>query len=908
MVIGKGIRILGAVSVFIFSWMYCRGEELPATNEVKRPAFGTTRNLLSSFQIKMGFRIELAAPEGMVSSPVAMAFDENGRLFVAEMRDYPEGRTQTPHLGRVRLLENTDGDGVFDSSTVYADNLAWPSAIACYDGGIFVGATPEIIYLKGEERKVVFTGFGIPPNAPDPEALLNSFVWSIDDRIYGGSAGIGGTITSLGASGTAPLTLADNDFSIEPRTLTIRAETGKAQTGLTFDSHARKYVSDLTHPLQDIRIPARYVARNPFVLMPPELVDVVGPAPKIFRFAVEQPLIAGATGPPGTVATQSNKIVSAWMSKARGSLIYRGNAFPSNYVGNVFIADPVAHVVHHSLLVESGVGVVAQRPSDEQNSEFLMARDASFHPTQLVSGPDGALYIADMQAGGESGRILRVVPVNFKRTKAPHLKEAKVFDLVALLGHPNSWHSDTAARLLYERRDMTAIPLLTNVLNNSRVPQAKLNALRALEGIGALNEAVLMKGFRDRDELVREQAVALCESFVERGKLSDKAWTQLEGLASDPSVRVRYQLALTLGAFGRPERLKPLSQILERDVTNLWFQAAVASSLNKGTPDLLIGLAAMPRWRNDPAGLSFIGKLGLVIGMKGQIEEVNQVLDFINRTALGPLASYTLLSALGEGLQRIGSSLALVDPQGRMQRFIDRALQLATDSSVAEPLRLIVLRFLGFTPQSTSNPWDVLQLLLGTGESVAIQTATVDTLSRYDDPTMGANLISRWPDLSQVVKGEIITALLSRTDRVVEVIGGLETGRIKPSELSPAQVEFLRNYTDPVISRRALRIFGPTTRARPLILEQFKDSLRPPGDAIRGRNIFRAPRAECHRLGGEGRRLGPRLVTAKLSGKPKVRSAILERNREIRAIMQLQFYQRGGKIFSGLLPIKTRPL
>ena len=197
------------------------------------------------------------------------------------------------------------------------------------------------------------------------------------------------------------------------------------------------------------------------------------------------------------------------------------------------------------------------------------------------------------------------------------------------------------------------------------------------------------------------------------------------------------------------------------------------------------------------------------------------------------------------------------------------------------PLRIVALHLLGLSPQNTSDPWDVLQLLLGTGESLAIQIATVDTLGRYDNPAMAANLISRWPDVSQVVRGEIITALLSRTDRVVEVIGALEDGRVKPTELSPAQVEFLRSYRDPVISRRALRIFGPTVRARPLVVEQFKDSLRTAGDATRGRNIFRARCAECHRLGGEGRRLGPDLVTAKLIGKAKVLSAILEPNLEI---------------------------
>src|SRR5947209_162419 len=116
---------------------------------------------IDTFQIKSGFRIELVAAEPLVVDPIAMAFDENGRLFVVEMRDYPEQRDAK--LGRIRLLEDTDGDGRFDKSTVFADHLPWPTAVICYDGGVFVGATPDLIYFKdtdgdgvADERKVVF--------------------------------------------------------------------------------------------------------------------------------------------------------------------------------------------------------------------------------------------------------------------------------------------------------------------------------------------------------------------------------------------------------------------------------------------------------------------------------------------------------------------------------------------------------------------------------------------------------------------------------------------------------------------------------------------------------------------------------------------------------------------------------
>src|SRR5262245_48556370 len=150
---------------------------------------------LKTFTVAPGFKIEQVAAEPLVNSPVAMEWDENGRLFVCEMRGYSENRNDK--LSRVSMLEDVDGDGKFDKSTVVVDQLLWPTAVFCYDGGIFVGDAPDVWYFKDTDgdgkadvKKHVFTGFG----TSNVQGLLNCFRWGLDNRIHLATSSIGGDI------------------------------------------------------------------------------------------------------------------------------------------------------------------------------------------------------------------------------------------------------------------------------------------------------------------------------------------------------------------------------------------------------------------------------------------------------------------------------------------------------------------------------------------------------------------------------------------------------------------------------------------------------------------------------------------------------------------------------------------
>src|SRR5262249_31001085 len=297
------------------------------------------------------------------------------------------------------------------------------------------------------------------------------------------------------------------------RALSLVPEAGSAQSGLTADNRGRKFFCDFTRPLRQAIFEPTYFARNPFFPPGQDVVDSAQPTEPIFRLgAVNLEAFTNAPAskrpPVGTVASPT------WFTRARGCVIYRGNAFPSNYVGNAFVADSDAHCIHRMILRENGVTVSASRAPEENYTEFLLSTDTSFRPTQIVNGPDGALYIADFQDGGESGRILRIVPDNFKQPKPPQLGQAKTYDLVAALASGNGWYRDTAARLLCERRDPATIGLLTNMISNARNPLARLHAMGTLEALGGVTEPLVLKCLGDSDPAIRARALLMCERFV----------------------------------------------------------------------------------------------------------------------------------------------------------------------------------------------------------------------------------------------------------------------------------------------------------------------------------------------------------------------------------------------------------
>src|SRR5437867_7527728 len=425
------------------------------------------RDALNTFRLKAGFRLELVAAEPLVTEPIALAFDEDGRLFVVEMSDFPESDKQ--HHGQVKRLEDTDGDGRFDKSTVFADGLRWPSAVHCYGGGVFVGAVPDLFFYKdtnddgvADEKRVVLTGWGNRAGALDAEGVFGSLAWGLDNQIHGLVNRFAGVITNPNNPAAKPVTLGGN-FAFDPRTMTLVVEAGEGQYGMGFNDDGRQFLSRQHRHIMTHLYDRRYADRNPYYTMPDPTVDIAvdGPKAALYRISPEEPWRVLRTR--WRVEGLENGIeaggrASGYFSAACGLTIYRGNAWPREYVGDAFVADPAENIVHHKKVVHLGPTARAERPADERTVEFLASKDTWFRPVQIANAPDGTLYIADMYRqtieapvtipeailkhldpykGDDMGRIYRVVPEGFKQPPRPRLSHASLTELVATLEHPN---------------------------------------------------------------------------------------------------------------------------------------------------------------------------------------------------------------------------------------------------------------------------------------------------------------------------------------------------------------------------------------------------------------------------------------------------------------------------------------
>ncbi|HEY3967062.1 MAG TPA: PVC-type heme-binding CxxCH protein [Planctomycetaceae bacterium] len=894
---------------------------------------------LTTFKTLPGFRMEQAAAEPLLHSPVAIDFDENGRMFVCEMIDYSEQDKE--YLGAVRVLEDSDGDGRFEKSTLLADKLSWPTALCCYDGGVFVGAAPDIYYLKDTDddgkadvRRTVFTGFG----RSNVQGLFNSFHWGLDNRIHGATSSSGAQVRRPDAADTKPIVLSGRDFAFDPRTLEIQPTSGGAQHGMSFDDWGRKFLTSNSDHIQLVMYEDRYLARNPFLASPGSRMSIAadGPQAEVFRISPVEPWrivrtrlrVSGKV--PGPV--EGGGRAAGYFTGATGVTIYRGDAWPAEFRGQAFVGDVGSNIVHRKRLEPDGVGLIARRA--DENKEFVASTDIWFRPAQFANAPDGNLYVIDVYReviehpaslppaikqhldltnGRDRGRIYRVIHDGFRQQKIPQLGQATIAELVATLAHRNGWHRDTAARLLFERADRSDIAPLVKLATASPLPEGRMHALYTLASLGGLTSEVILPRLADEHPRVREHAVRLSENLADD---SAEIQRQYIVLADDSDLRVRYQLAFSAGVLPGVVRTAVLTKILTCDGGDRWVRLAALSSLAEGAGDVLRALSVDVAFSASGAGRTVFVELASLIGRQARAfpAAVIDVAHFIEAFSAErkPLA-LAMVASLHEGLSKSGlppnERALLVGKPGRVREFLAELLDTSRKAAVDElhnPVeRIAAIRRLGLAPFAENSK--ILPDLLGTRQPQEVQLAAVDVLARYSDPQIGSVLTEAWPTFGPKLRTAVMEAVFSRGDWLLKFLEAVEKNEIPVSDLEPGRVRLLDAHSNPAVREKAAGILEKLKIGRRQdVFNAYKPALTLTGDAARGKIHFQKVCAACHRLDNFGTELGPNLATVQNRGAEAILLNMLDPNREVNPqFVNYVLVTNEGRAITGLIVAET---
>jgi len=889
---------------------------------------------LATFQVAPGFKLEQVAAEPLVADPVAIAFDEECRLYVVEMRGYSENKDE--RVSQVRLLVDEDGDGRFDKSTVFVDKLAWPTAVFCWAGGVLVADAPDICYFKdttgdgvADERRVLYTGLG----TSNVQGLANSFQWGLDNRIYVAISSSGADRIAPEAKDSKPLALRGRDLAIDPRTWAVTAVSGGAQHGLSFNDWGDRFVCSNSDHLQQVMYEDRYLARNPYLaaLGPRRSIAADGPQADVFRTSPVEPwrIVRTRLRAQGIVPgiVEGGGRPAGYFTGATGATIYRGDAWPSEWRGLAIVGDVGSNLVHRKRLEVSGVGFVANR-IDEQ-SEFVTSRDNWFRPVQFANAPDGTLYILDMYreviehpaslpplikkhldltSGRDQGRLYRIVPEGFKQPALPKIGQATTAELVALLGHANGWHRDTAARLLYQRQDKVAVPMLTKLASGSNVPLGRMHALYALAGFSALSDDVLLPRLADEHPRVRDHAVRLAESLAAD---STAIRAKLLALAADPELRVRYQVAFSLGELPPgAQRNRALVEIAQRDGADGYFRVAVLSSLEQGAGEVLAAIAADAKFRDTPPGKELLGSLATQIGKQQRAEDVAELLKTL--AALAKENAPALQTIVQRLAAREGTPLAqqvAAATGGKAEELMQSLLASAAKTAAQEeaPLKARVAAVEQLRLGKFADQHDLLAGLLEPVVPTDLQSAALATLGSFEAPEAAELVLARFAALSPRLKGQATDVLVSRAPWTLALLTAIEAGNVSTSDVDPVRLKLLAEHRDEAIRSRAAKLLASAQLSkRGDVVEAYRVTLEMKGSAEMGKQVFAKICAACHKFGGVGHEIGPNLAAMKARGPEAILVNVLDPNREVNP-QYLSYAVRllDGRTLSGMISAET---
>ena len=863
------------------------GDDSPA----KSPEEG-----LAAFRLQPGFKIELVASEPLVIDPVALDWGPDGKLWVVEMRDYPLGMDGKGKAGGVvKFLEDTKGTGRYDKSTIFLEGLNFPNGIMSWHKGVLISAAPDIIYAedtdgdgKADIKKVLYTGF----HEGNQQHRINGFEYGLDNWVYMANGGSGGVIRSTSTG--KELNLRGHDLRIRPDDGVMELQPGQTQFGRHRDDWGNWFGNDNPRWVWHYFLPEHYLSRNPDV--------AVRATSKYLPNYPSQNRIFAASKAQQRF-NWPNAIYE--VTSACSASPYRDDLFGPEFANSLFVCEPANNVVHREILETEGVTFSSHRGEQEKTNEFLASSDNWCRPVMVKTGPDGALYVADvyrliiehpeyfpeelktrpdLRAGEDKGRIYRIYPAGATLRKIPRLDQLDVRGLVAALDSANGWQRDTVQRLLVQARDKSAVRGLQNLLKNSQNPKVRLQALSTLDGLQAATPKALLSALKDQHYAVRRHAIELSEPLFGINAALDR---KLFELVDDPDIRVRYQLAFSLGESKSAEAGAALARLARKDWADENMQTAILSSAVGHIGEILSANLIDCNNQPPPASLTerFVGAAVAASENKALAGALNAITEPLNAgfadwQLAGVAGLMNALEVRQESLAS-GSLPEIQKAAPRLETVFTRARVVAMDPNAAEPARLLAIRLLGRSTVEKQEDIGRLGELLAPQNSSALQKAAIAGLRRNQSARCAEVLLEHWKTSGLNQRQEILNILLTRQEWTEVMLKTLEQGALAPEELGAVQRQKLLKHASPAVRERSEKIFAAIGSDRQKVLEQYKGVAELKGDPAKGHVLFTQNCSICHRLKSEGQSIGPDLGTVATKPVSELLVAILDPNQAI---------------------------
>lgn len=572
------------------------------------PAYLTVKESMRSISLPPGYHLELVAGEPMIKEPVAIVWDGNAAMYVAEMRTYMQdvdGTGENRPVCQVSRLEDTNGDGKMDKRTTFIDSLVLPRMLLCIGHKLLVNETYTYNIFSYEDRngdgkadEKILVYKNDKPDTRNLEHQKSGLLWNIDNWIY---------------VSCDPVRYRYIHGTLQPDSL---ANSPGGQWGVANDDYGKLFFSSA-----GAEIPALGFQLNPSygLLNPRDQFDD--------EFQAVWPIIATPDVQGGMGRLRPDTTLNHFTANC-GQSVYRGDALPADLRGDLLICEPVGRLIRRAKVLQQNGKVVLRNAYDQQ--EFIASADMNFRPVNTATGPDGCLYIVDMHRGiiQESnwtkegsflrprilqkgldknigkGRIYRLVHDGYKPGAAPHLLDEPVAKLVTYLDHPNAWWRENAQKELIVRADLSVVPALKEIaagkhaVIGKKTPLARLHALWTLDGLNAMDKAMLFAMLQDGDAQIRRAAVWISERYLKEN--DEQTIARLAALKTDPSADVQVQLVSSL-SYCKSKKAQPAIDDLIAASSYKPLLQTVANSIEVNKNTFLFGsrLANMPAARRN---------------------------------------------------------------------------------------------------------------------------------------------------------------------------------------------------------------------------------------------------------------------------------------------------------------------